>query len=256
MNIVIKKLRVVSKNMHSDNTAKFEHSMLRMGPIAFITGVVITILSTLFHATSEDLTNHPVLFEVYAQGGTWIAAHIGQFAGVMLIFVGGFVALFRLLVKSESRSSASALAWLGFALTIMAASTFAILQAVDGIALKRGVDSWYNTTDSATEEKAIAFKIAEGVRWVEIGINSINRIIQCAVAIIFGIAITKSALLSRWIGVFGMFAGTYYYCWRGCRVCRVCTPSRCGRHGNNNFLCLGSNPCHFYVEKNNDKEVD
>jgi hypothetical protein len=50
----------------------------------------------------------------------------------MLIFAGGFVALFRLLVLSES-SAASALAYLGFAVTIAAASTFAILQAVDGL---------------------------------------------------------------------------------------------------------------------------
>jgi hypothetical protein len=189
------------------NRPEFEHSMLRMGSVAFFAGVIITIVSTLFHATSEDLTDHPVVFAVYAQSNTWIAAHIGQFAGVMLIFAGGFVALFRLLVLSES-SAASALAWLGFAVTIMAASTIAILQAVDGIALKRAVDSWYNTTTSAaTEEKTIAFRVAEGIRWIEIGINSINRIIQGAVAIIFGIAIAKSALLSRWIGAVGIFTG-------------------------------------------------
>jgi hypothetical protein len=189
------------------NRPEFEHSMLRMGSVAFLAGVIITIVSTLFHATSEDLTDHPVVFAAYAQSDPWIAAHIGQFAGVMLIFAGGFVALFRLLILSES-SAASALAWLGFAVTIMAASTFAILQAVDGIALKRAVDSWYNTTTSAaTEEKTIAFRVAEGIRWIEIGINSINRIIQGAVAIIFGIAIAKSALLSRWIGAVGIFAG-------------------------------------------------
>jgi hypothetical protein len=191
------------------NRPQFEHSMLRMGSVAFLAGMVITIVSTLFHASSEDLMDNPVVFAVYAQSNTWIAAHIGQFAGVMLIFAGGFVALFRLLVGSES-SAASALAWLGFAVTIIAASTFAILQAVDGIALKRAVDSWYNTTASssaATEVKAIAFRVAEGIRWTEIGINSINRIIQGAVAIIFGVAIAKSALLSRWIGAVGVFAG-------------------------------------------------
>jgi hypothetical protein len=185
------------------NTPDFERTMLRMGSVAFIAGIVITIVSTMFHASSEDLTNHPIVFAVYAESDLWIAAHIGQFAGVMLVFAGGFVALFRLIVGSKS-SAASALAWLGFAVTIMAASTFAILQAVDGIALKRAVDSWYNTT---TEEKAIAFRVAEGVRWIEIGINSINRIIQGTVAIIFGVAIAKSALLSRWIGGVGIFAG-------------------------------------------------
>lgn len=189
---------------------EFERPLLRLGSVAFLAGIVITIVSTLFHASSEDLTNHPIVFAVYAESDPWIAAHIGQFAGVMLVFAGGFVSLFRLLVGSES-SAASALAWLGFAVTIMAASTFAILQAVDGIALKRAVDSWYNTptasSSAATEEKAIAFRVAEGIRWIEIGINSINRIIQGAVAIIFGVAIVKSALLSRWIGGVGIFAG-------------------------------------------------
>src|ERR671933_1909229 len=111
---------------------------------------------------AKDPMNHPVVFAVYAQSNTWIAAHIGQFAGVMLIFAGGFVALFRLLVHSESGTT-SALAWLGFALTIMAASTFAILQAVDGIALKRAVDSWYAISTDSSEEKAIAFRVAEEI---------------------------------------------------------------------------------------------
>jgi hypothetical protein len=193
----------------------FERPMLRMGSIAFTAGIVITFVSTLFHASSHDLTDHPVVFTVYAQSNTWIAAHIGQFAGVMLIFAGGFVALFRLLVHSESGTT-SALAWLGFAVTILAASTFAILQAVDGIALKRAVNSWYaipstgsssSSSSPSSEEKAIAFRVAEGIRWVEIGINSFNRIIQGAVALIFGVAITKTAILSRWIGGLGIFAG-------------------------------------------------
>jgi hypothetical protein len=125
------------------NTIKhdFERPILRMASLAFITGLVITIVSTLFHASSHDLTDHPVVFAVYAQSDTWIAAHIGQFAGVMLIFAGGFVALFRFLARSESGTT-SALAWFGFTVTIMAASTFAHLQAVDGIALKIAVDTW------------------------------------------------------------------------------------------------------------------
>ena len=183
--------------------------MLRMGSVAFIAGLVIIIVSTQFHASSEDLMDNPVVFAVYAESDTWIAAHIGQFAGVMLVFAGGFVALFRLLVKSES-GMASALAWFGLVAAILTASTFTILQAVDGIALKMAVDTWYAIPPSAAdseEEKAIAFRVAEGIRWTEIGINSYNRILQGIVAIIFGVAIVKSALLSRWIGAVGIIAG-------------------------------------------------
>ena len=198
------------------NTPDFERPMLRMGSVAFLAGLVIIIVSTLFHASSEDLMDNPVVFVVYAESDPWVAAHIGQFAGVMLVFAGGFVALFRLLVGSES-GTASALAWFGLVTAILVASTFTILQAVDGIALKIAVNTWYaiptppssssSAADDAVEEKAIAFRVAEGIRWTEIGVNSINRIIQGAVAIIFGVAIAKSALLSRWIGAVGIFAG-------------------------------------------------
>src|SRR5215210_8195547 len=149
----------------NNNTPNLERPMLRMGSVAFIAGLVIIIVSTLFHASTEDLMDNPVVFAVYAESDTWIAAHIGQFAGVVLVFAGGFVALFRLLVKSES-GMASALAWFGLVTAIITASTFTILQAVDGIALKIAVDTWYavpptpSTSADAEDgegEKAITF---------------------------------------------------------------------------------------------------
>jgi hypothetical protein len=196
--------------MQTNNAPNLERPMLRMGSVAFLAGLVIIIVSTLFHASSEDLMDNLVVFAVYAESDTWIAAHIGQFAGVVLVFAGGFVALFRLLVKSES-GMASALAWFGLVAAILTASTFTILQAVDGIALKIAVDTWYAIPPSSAadseEEKAIAFRVAEGIRWTEIGINSYNRILQGVVSLIFGVAIVKSALLSRWIGAVGIIAG-------------------------------------------------
>jgi hypothetical protein len=81
----------------------------------------------------------------------------------------------------------STLAWIGFAIAIIAASTLAILQAVDGIALKRAVDSW---VVAPAEEKMAAFRVAKGIRWTEVGTNSMYRILQGTVAIVFGIATT------------------------------------------------------------------
>jgi hypothetical protein len=143
----------------------------------------------------------------------------------MLVFAGGFVALFRLLhtksvsgSESESKSGITlVLAWMGLGATIAAGSALAVLQAVDGIALKRAVDSWYaipSHSSAATdgekegEKKTMAFRIAEGIRWIEIAANSLFRILQGSVGIIFGIAIVASATtLSRWIGALGIFAG-------------------------------------------------
>lgn len=199
--------------MQTNNTSDFDRPMLRMGSVAFLAGIVIFMVSTIgFHAGTRDPMDNPTVFAVYAQSDPWIAAHIGQFAGLMLIFAGGFVALHRLLLHSES-GVASALAWYGLAAAIITASTYAILQAVDGIAQKIATGSWYaippssTTAGSEEEEKAIAFRVAEGIRWTEIGINSYFRMLQGAVAIIFGVAIAKSALLSRWIGAVGIAVG-------------------------------------------------
>jgi hypothetical protein len=120
--------------------------------VTFIAGIVIVLVSTLFHASSEDLTNHPVVFAAYARSDPWIAAHIGEFADGMLIFAAGFISLYSLLARSGSGTT-SALAWLGLAVTIVTASIFAILQGVDGIALKRAVDSWAAVPSTTNAEE-------------------------------------------------------------------------------------------------------
>jgi hypothetical protein len=192
------------------STAELERPMLRMGSIAFFAGLAIALVSTfVFHptGTGEELMNNPFIFAVYAEDPLWIASHIGQFAGILLIFAGGFVALHRLLVKSES-ATASALSWLGLVTAIITASAFTILQAVDGIALKIAVDTWYAIPPGEEKErKAVYLGVAEGLRWTEWGTQAYYRILSGAVSLIFGVAIVKSAVLSRWIGAVGMAAG-------------------------------------------------
>src|SRR5919109_494067 len=192
--------------MH-ERTFQSERPLLRIGSITFLTGLTIYIISSAFHAGREDPTNHLRVFAEYANSSPWIAAHIGQFVGDIMIFAGGFVALFRLLVQSESMTTVSVLAWIGFTTAIIAASTLSILQAVDGIALKRAVDSW---VVAPAEEKMAAFRVAEGIRWTEEGTHSIYRILQGTVAIVFGVAIVKSVILSRWIGAVGIAAGVLW----------------------------------------------
>src|ERR671917_2821253 len=187
-----------------------ERSMLRMGSIAFLAGLVIALVSTLaFHptGTGEELMNNPFIFGVYAEDPLWIASHIGQFAGILLIFAGGFVALHRLLVKSES-ATAPALACFGLVTAIATAATFTILQAVDGIALKIATDTWYAIPPGEEEErKAIYLGVAEVIRWTEWGLQSYYRMLWGAASLIFGVAIVKSVVLRKWIGAVGIAAG-------------------------------------------------
>ncbi len=49
------------------STPDLERPMLRMGSVAFLPGLVIIIVSTLFHASSENLMDNPVVFAVYAK---------------------------------------------------------------------------------------------------------------------------------------------------------------------------------------------
>ena len=195
--------------MQSNNTPDLERPMLRMGSVAFLAGLVIALVSTLgFHptGTGEELMNNPFIFGVYAEDPLWIASHIGQFAGILLIFAGGFVALHRLLVKSES-ATASALSWFGLVTAIITAATFTILQAVDGIALKIASDTWYAIPPSEEERKTIYLGVAEGIRWNEWGLQAYYRMLWGAVSLIFGVAIIKSTVLRKWIGAVGIAAG-------------------------------------------------
>src|SRR5215217_2987051 len=114
------------------------------------------------------------------------------------------------LVTGALRIEHNTLSWIGFATAIMIASVVAVLQAVDGIALKMAVDSW---ATAPAEKKDIILRVAEGIRWLEYGTNSIFRILQGSVAAIFGVAIVKSVLLSRWISGGGSSCRCYqHYC--------------------------------------------
>jgi len=66
--------------------------------------------------------------------------------------------LYRFLGQTSESGLVSALAWLGLAATILTAGTLVILQAVDGISLKRAVDSWATAPQA---EKIAAFRVAK-----------------------------------------------------------------------------------------------
>ena len=194
----------MTNNTSTTSNNLSQRPILIFGSISFIAGAIIMILSTMIHPSGEDPFNHPLVLAEYAHSELWVGMHIGQFVGTMMVFVGGFVTIYRLLTNAES-SITSLLGLIGFAFAIVTASTFAILQAVDGVALKFAVDSWM--ASSGQEEKDTIFRVAEGIRWTEYGVNSVFRLLQGTVAIIFGIAIAKSIIVNRWIGVGGVIIG-------------------------------------------------
>ena len=70
-------------------------------------GIIIAIVSTAIHPSREDPSNHRLVFAEYASNDSWVAVHIGQLVGGIMVFAGGFVALHRLLIQSESNTASN-----------------------------------------------------------------------------------------------------------------------------------------------------
>jgi hypothetical protein len=95
-------------------------------------------------------------------------------------------------------------AYLGMAAAAASLAVAAVLQAVDGIALKALVDSW---AQASGPQQAVAFGAAESVRWLEIGINSLFRLLQGTTLVVIGLALTLGERFPRWIGWLGIICG-------------------------------------------------
>ena len=121
----------------------------------------------------------------------------------MLIALAGLVVLYHARLP---RAAVPVLARCAGA-TVVAAATYTMLQAVDGIALKHAVDEW--ATASGTE-RDLRFADAETVRWTEWAIQSYFRIVLGVALTLFGIAIVRTAHLARWLGWIAGLGGLLY----------------------------------------------
>jgi hypothetical protein len=164
--------------------------------------VLFGLVTTLFHP-SHDENNHPVIFAKYADSDSWVVVHMAQFAAV-LIALGGFVVLHRFL---ESRGNDAILARLALGATVATAAVWAVLQAVDGTALKEAADTWAHASGA---EKDLRFADAETVRWTEWGLQSYFRLLLGATFVLFGTALARGGVVSRFAAAAGIVAGLLY----------------------------------------------
>ena len=140
-----------------------ERSLLRIGAVSVILGVTFFSVSGAFHGghQPDDLV---ATLPQYATNANWIVVHLGQFLGLFMV-VGGLVGLYR----SITLGPGAALAQLGFVAAVVAISVYAANQAVDGIDIKFVAKEW---VDAPAAEKEVAFRVAEAVRHIEIGLTS------------------------------------------------------------------------------------
>ena len=172
----------------------------RIGAVLFLLGLVVVIISTQLHPAHENPMDNPAVFREYAQSGLWVAVHLGQLAGFLLV-IGGLIALsFSVAIRPDA---AAAVARFGLAAAVMTGASFTILQAVDGIALKRAVDAWV----SAPADQQVAAFAAEAIRWIEIGVNSVSFSLVGLTLVLYGIALALSSVYPSWTGWLAVAAG-------------------------------------------------
>ncbi|HEX2074348.1 MAG TPA: hypothetical protein VHF92_11220 [Geodermatophilus sp.] len=130
---------------------------LRLGTALVLGGAVAEYGVTTLHPASEAPDHHSAVFAEYAASDAWIAVHLGQFAAGLVLLAGVLV----LLRGLRAAGAAALLVRVGEAAAIVTGAVFAVLQAVDGVALKQAVDS---LAAAPGELRAAAFHDAEIVR--------------------------------------------------------------------------------------------
>ncbi len=176
-----------------------EH-LARVGGISAIVGAVVLVVATVLHPSAAHPGDAPAAFAEYALDQFWVATHLGQLLGVVLLATG-------LVTLSWKLRAGRAGAWalLACLAAVASVSLAGALQAVDGVALKFMVDRLASSTEAA---RALVFEAAFGVRQIEIGLASLMGTFFGLTVLLYGIALLLSPIAPTWLGVFGVLAGT------------------------------------------------
>ncbi|HSU91900.1 MAG TPA: hypothetical protein VLI44_10615 [Sporolactobacillaceae bacterium] len=138
-------------------------------------------------------------FTEYAASHIWVASHLMQLAGVILI-AAALVLLSRKMADGPSAEWAT-LGELGAVSSLAVASA---LQAVDGVALKFMVDNWAAIPELG---KAALFDATFAVRQIEVGLASIGSLLFGLTVSIYGIALLIDRRFPRWLGIVAIIGG-------------------------------------------------
>jgi hypothetical protein len=171
----------------------------RIGPISAVAGAVLLLVGTFLHPMSADPNVPMAAFTEYAASHIWVASHLMQLAGVMLI-AASLVLLSRRMADGPSAEWAT----LGALGAIVSMAVASALQAVDGVALKFMVDNWAAIPEPG---KSGLFVAAFGVRQIEVGLASIGSLLFGLTVSIYGIALLIDRRFPRWLGAVAIAGG-------------------------------------------------
>ena len=166
--------------------------------VLMVTGAVLNAVATWTLLPPKVGAGHEALFTRYADSGGWVAAHLVQFAGLLLGLAGLFV------LARALRHEGPHLAALAGAGAVATAATCAVVQAVDGVALKQAVDAW---VDAPRAEDATRFANAETVLWTGWGVQSFFYSVYSLTLVLLGVVVAVSRRFEAWIGSVAVAAG-------------------------------------------------
>ena len=146
-----------------------------------------------FHGGSQPWDLEATL-PLYAANRWWELVHLGQFVADILLLV-GFFALYRSAIIAEGMSAT--MARLGMIVAVVAEAIYGVNQAVDGIANKFVAQQWVS---APLAEKAVAFRVADAVRHIEIGTSSIWLLTGGISLLMFGLAIVLGRVYPSLLG--------------------------------------------------------
>jgi hypothetical protein len=157
------------------------------------------IIGTYLHPVPDDPNDAVAAFTAYAADRLWVASHLMQLAGVALMVTAVIVLAWEL-----DAASGRTLGRIGAAAAVASLAVATALQAVDGIALKRMVDTW---AAAPTSNKAAAFYAALAVRQIEIGLASTLSLLLGLTVAVYGLALVADGSYPKWLAIVAIAGG-------------------------------------------------
>ena len=181
----------------------FDRTAPRLAATLLLVGQVLYVVVTLFH-TGGEANNHHAIFGAYAASMIWTAVHAMQFLCMAVLLAGLFALFFALDAETAVARWA---ARFGAAMTGVTLALCGGVLAVDGVALKQAVNAWASAPES---EKAARFAAAEVVRWLEWGMRSYENFTLGLAALLFALALARTARIGRPVAFLMGIAGLLY----------------------------------------------
>ncbi|GER22993.1 hypothetical protein NCCP1664_14890 [Zafaria cholistanensis] len=176
---------------------------LRLAAGLLAAGFILYVTVGLLHP-GGPANDHEAVFAEYAGSAGWTAVHLWQFAAMAVVIAGLLVLSFALNLHTGGA------AWMvrfGAVSAAVSLGLYAVLQAVDGVALKQAVDAW---TAAPEAQKAARFVGAETTRWLEWGTRSYQCFVFGLALILLGSALAWAAKLPRALGYLMGLSGLAY----------------------------------------------